>query len=1370
MNISDIAVLLLAAASVQSEKIPDDLINELSNVEEISGEVDTGHARTVINLLNNLLSSGQCSPEQFERAIHCLLASAIASGNEKLVQAILPNAPSRHIDASWSSQPGGKSLLVLALESNSSYILRIVLLSAKGNVPISSVARITLFPEKVLHDELIMDLCKVSEISVEDTGEALRVVQYAKFSLLDQQRCTSGQFGHIIHCILASAIVSGNQYLIKEMLEGRFIDATWPSHRQGKTLLALAVERSDQAIVKMILQHAEPYNYQDIKNLLMVPGLKPEIRSSLIAAQVLYEINAPEALPDQYLLREGQDAIEPLDPQFEFFSQGKNLLMAALEMGRADLVEVLIKKFNAKILSSNRAGTTSLEYIDSLIVTSGNFPKFSSCLKHVIEQLIKELLSLELLYYKEEPQQKESLEKLKKIAAVCRRLKSKEAKRELAEFFRKSIDSSFAKNFYAEAQIPCDFLDQNNSIRINEEKNRERLEKILLEDPIPLDKLETLVAEGIDLNFLSASASAPFHDMTPLSWAVANKHDDVVKILMKSKFINPHKVNRDGKTACYLAVDKGDIKSFSFMIQPAHVELPAVSEGYNELGSKRCFIQYPGIEHGYELSGPEAKEMYVAIQALKRYIEEEDYGKPQPLCFWHPLREDLTALLARLQKKYSHAHLLTNSQNTSPPGEEVYLVARHRTTRFIDDLLNNAQHEVQSAVMTVPGISIALFTIGYGVSIGPSIAYKGDMSKIMFAAKGDAFLERLQMEYGPKGLLPVKTDRENGWAILTGSKNNPRMRNVGEMKGRDGESHKRKLEQMQGRKEPFYESGQRKRLKINENRCLRRAEEQDVIMPYNEVVIETAVTEQRKNPKNPIPDLGRDIAHIVLSSHQAGGLSIGSLIIAVTTQIQLMLNEKVSRLTFPICYYNPMTGKHVKLSASSLALMTKLADLAVSLPLGVVDFNLLLKEALPKGTSLEAFFSNEHNAEEVKKFLLSLLPPAYHEDPKVIEVLEEGRTYSPEGDVTYVPYVGKSYCPVLAQAYHQKMCEQEELYKKSRKYYCQQKKGKEPNLFSNINEKDIVSAVAIGRVQEYKSFYKNPVLRHLPVLKPWVKYWERGDRDGGMPVDMLWHALTTHLINMPYEDDPSDAQVGDNAVIYRNNHDVTHAMRKRVGLVALMKVVKLYGKEEYKNAMNQYNQEELALFELNVFLERCGRTNELNGDEDASNGQRSAHIISEVAKDLGFKPDLVDSVCENSTNYDPSNPLKTKSFSGAKEDQRAVMADLIHELSMLNHRCDLWRCRSNGVKFVQESLLTVGKKTGWINNLIDPMHRNTAASLIMQIIDMLKKETKFLGDANFDENYRAECLRDPAKGMEEMLKKVDEIIPPPVISGNTIKK
>lgn len=172
--------------------------------------------------------------------------------------------------------------------------------------------------------------------------------------------------------------------------------------------------------------------------------------------------------------------------------------------------------------------------------------------------------------------------------------------------------------------------------------------------------------------------------------------------------------------------------------------------------------------------------------------------------------------------------------------------------------------------------------------------------------------------------------------------------------------------------------------------------------------------------------------------------------------------------------------------------------------------------------------------------------------------------------------------------------------------------------------------------------------------------------------------ISDHVINIPYADAPNDKVIDSRGnIVYRPNHDTTHAMRQLAYVSPLLSFIQTNGNQQFKSAANNLTKEEIECMKIAAFCFRAGRTNEIGGVRDTTNAKRSAKLFREIAHNIGFNRQLVDSVATCMSTHiphdGPDQDYPVAGLQGSPAEQLAK-SKVIKNILDMSHHADLVRC------------------------------------------------------------------------------------------------
>lgn len=845
-----------------------------------------------------------------------------------------------------------------------------------------------------------------------------------------------------------------------------------------------------------------------------------------------------------------------------------------------------------------------------------------------------------------------------------------------------------------------------------------------------VETVRHLLASGVNPNVYLEEGE------TPLTFSVKRCNPAMVCALMQAESINPDLPNQHGEIPAYLAYINKDVACFAAItMEPKTARYATTFAG----------IQFP--VHGWvsvDLDDNQEVEMWEGLSAANYSTERYEAEIKMSLTVVADLKKFLVEQLSRLQSNSSAAaRLLLQSRDSVTLDEKrAYYLTRHKNINFLADPGKRGERECQSAVLTLTGSPVGVFSHQVASPYGASIAYHFDSSKYLSGTKTDMNSVRLWAEQ-PPGVRQF-ADPANAIRILETTPKRAgnsivRYRQAGSMKQRSSDDLSLKIRQMAERAHsPYYLSrknlekyggeGRVERLKVNTSYLHFK---KYGYLPYNEVLITTAAMVKGANPVS-------DISHIFLTETN-GDFTLMSIMTAVLTQLELML-EAESNQYFPICHYSASEGHHQRISVTSLGFLTKLIAICIDMPVDCLNFNKKLSDLLPKGIDANEFFRSEHNAAIIEKMLFDACHQRFHSCPELSEIIQGGRadgrsfvSSEHEGEfVIHLPYTNQCYINSSVQRAMVSFCSglqavthllAVELFKKKPR----------PISFFPVTKAEVDAEFMSFQSSLYRLLHSygtfqcsdisaggNLVVKKVPTLLHWRNYWKE---ETSFPLTYLWNTLSVYLLNCPYEDEPDDfvtvPHVDGEQILYRLNHDASHAIRKLVMVNYIVALLRLFGRESIKDTLANVSAEELSLLQLVAFLERSGRTNEMAGIDDPSNAIRSGEIIIQIAKELDFNQTLVNSVCRNAINYSGVGLASAGFSAGQGTDMPQRKAELFYQLLTLSHHCDLGRCRAQGFEFVKALL----EKSQELEDVVPSSNRGRVIETLLDFIQFLSKST-----------------------------------------------
>lgn len=167
--------------------------------------------------------------------------------------------------------------------------------------------------------------------------------------------------------------------------------------------------------------------------------------------------------------------------------------------------------------------------------------------------------------------------------------------------------------------------------------------------------------------------------------------------------------------------------------------------------------------------------------------------------------------------------------------------------------------------------------------------------------------------------------------------------------------------------------------------------------------------------------------------------------------------------------------------------------------------------------------------------------------------------------------------------------------------------------------------------------------------------------------------------------EPNGNVTYNNQTAYHENHGTAHGLRQREYQAQYLALVKEHGTPIYKEAANSLTAEEVELMKLAAYMHRLGRTNERNFQGDSRYGSRAAQIFKQVATELDFNSDLINSVAVTMTQFRSEQELElqdtkqeatpqTKGFNDVPVGTARQKAILFERFIEAGHITDLVRC------------------------------------------------------------------------------------------------
>lgn len=1088
---------------------------------------------------------------------------------------------------------------------------------------------------------------------------------------------------HYENVLLNPAIINDNLALIESLCEGGCIHPDTIGN-DGLSALERATNLGNAQVVGLLLK--TPYSLEDDPSEIVAKSYDIALRTKnaaclpYLTTAFLYKlIKNNNVAGIQAILKD-----LPFDPFFKD-CDGNTPLHIAISFVADDTFSTILSYFYHALSTKNIKNETPIEVINELITNPDLKELYQSNYRNLLYFIAEKVHYLDSCIIQQQ-HVNDSMQELMWFLSIFRKLSTPLAETIKGQLIVGCQSEPVRKELHTSSNLNVDYVpDGPEKIYLLQQQ------QVFIDNLLNLnnDGINACIQEGVNPNFHLDDGE------TPLTHAVRSARVDIVHTLMQSNSIEPHLPNLFGETPVFLAFSTNNVPCFASIMM--EVKTPICE-------TREYAIEFPG--KGWvdiDLDNNEQVEMWEGLSKSNYMEKEYNVVRKTFLSGIVNLKGFLQEQFEALQDEYSDVQQLATSSIDNKPLEDAdgYFLTIHKNTRFLDAPDKRGERECQSAVLSLQGCPVGVFSHSLSSPRGAAIAYRIDPSKVLTTAKGDMNSVRLWIDHASThNGREFETNPERAIKVLDETLKRPgaslvRNRWVGGYKQRTFAGLVGKIHEMSGRVgEPFYLSkkdmskrggqGIIPRYKVNENYLYYLKNQ---TLPYNEVLIKTAAMEPGSTAVS-------DISHIFLAENK-GDFSLLSLINAVSTQMELMIHRD-SRHYFPICYYDVTNGAHTKLSISSLGFLTKLAEICYVMPIDCLNFNASLK-GLIAPIPINVFFTTEHTAIEIKQLILALCSSKYHEDKQLGEILSSGLLYHSSVKANmYYPYLSSRYNEDVYRSY---MIFNENLNKVVDDIATSllQKQLREPShQFSPLFQALKLAAIKQSIMQQLWDFrcYQcsdiskkgNVVIKKIPELSAWSQFWVEGKKTN-LPLDYLWNVLAIFIINCPYEDEPHDVAKYGPSFIYRLNHDVSHAIRKYVMVLDIINLLRDYGRAEIQTTLQSVSCEEYALITLVAFLERCGRTNEESGVDDPSNAIRSMAITKQVAAALGFNETLVNSICKNATNFGTS--YEDKGFSGSEDDADLPRkkANLFHQILTLSHHCDLGRCRDNGFKFV-ESLLT----------------------------------------------------------------------------------
>jgi ankyrin repeat protein len=164
--------------------------------------------------------------------------------------------------------------------------------------------------------------------------------------------------------------------------------------------------------------------------------------------------------------------------------------------------------------------------------------------------------------------------------------------------------------------------------------------------------------------------------------------------------------------------------------------------------------------------------------------------------------------------------------------------------------------------------------------------------------------------------------------------------------------------------------------------------------------------------------------------------------------------------------------------------------------------------------------------------------------------------------------------------------------------------------------------------------------------RPTTEVLDKSRNGQGVPVDirfrpprnesMFWitgkkqwiPSLCADLFEQPYPDEPFNYVQSSTSglMAWHVEFGSLHALRLFVLTPVLLSLFQKYAASPYKEALKDFNVEEVACLALAMFLYDSGRTNTQTTAKDSSNIKRSALVFGAIARDLGFQSNLINQI------------------------------------------------------------------------------------------------------------------------------------------------
>ena len=1017
-----------------------------------------------------------------------------------------------------------------------------------------------------------------------------------------------------------------------------------------------------------------------------------------------------------------------------------------------DILNLILSTFSHALILKNKDGDTPIDIINRLMTNPDIKKHFELNYKRVLIYILEKILLLDENISSQIDVDKNMYE-LTCIMPILRQLTEPSADLVKGALVSRCHSPTVVNLLLTSANIQIGSIPES-AIKTRLQLQQQSFIVALARDS--LEEIQLFIQQGVNPNFYLENGE------TPLTMAINMHRADWVSILMRSPSIVPHLANLNHQTPAYLAFMGKDVPCFATVMMDT--KTPICETRPHE-------IYFPGMGWvAIDLDNNDQVEMWEGLS--RSNFMEKKYNIERKAVFMDraDLKDYLCRLTYYLQSDYSSARqLLLGAMDTNPIRQmEGYFLTRHRQTAFLDDPDKRGHRECQSAVLCLTGYPTSVFTHEVASKRGASIAYFVDPTKCLTTTKGDMDSVKLwqapgvdpsirQFDINPDMAIDILDRRRlrPGGSVV-------RHRLRGEYKQRAFHDLVKKIKQMSERALfPYYLSTKdiRKhgvkggaRVKVNENHLFYM---ENQTLPYNEVLLKTAAMESG-------PDAVSDISHIYLTENK-GNISVLALLVAVSTQMELMLHRESKRY-FPICYYNAVNGTHLKISITGLSFLTKLAEICRLMPIDCLRFDIGLK-AVIRPMSIEEFFLTEQSAESIRALLLSMCSSKYHSDLNLIAILEGGcGPHQPLKDNIYLPYVSDNYNKDVNRVTKTFNMGRKQIIDSIAETVVQQGVVSRSSRF--FSPAQIINEFSQIRQAIFSQFWPTTIYRcstiskdahvvvkELPTLTTWRQFWLEA-KEMSIPQSYMWNLLSVYIINCPYEDNPFDFQETSLGVVYRLNHDVSHAIRKFVLVTSIFSMISQFGYDEIKETLANVTKEEYWLLALVAFLERCGRTNEEEGAADPSNAIRSMEIIREVVTALGFNQRLIASICSNAVNY--TNKYEEDGFLGKEGDPgfRRKKAELFNLVLRISHHCDLGRCRGNGVEFIRGLFMT-RSADGILHRLVPRENIAVISEWLIGLVLRLSRDTgtnvRGYGVDFYNIELKAHCVYDTHKMMEQLM-------------------